>query len=57
MRPRTEVTVHLTRAQYDELRQVGPFSEGLRAALDSPDFDPLLDERVTVGHSFRRGNG
>lgn len=69
MQPRHEVTIHLTKQQYEELRYVlewGPsdtlypfreLSEGLQVAMDAPVFDPLLDERVTVGSSFKRGQG
>lgn len=64
MRPRPEVTIHLTREQYDELNwllgasdRMCYITEGLTAALQNPVLDPLLDERVTIGTSFKRGQG
>lgn len=66
MRPRSEVTLHLTREQWTELQillagghdsTVILASPGLRDALANAEFDPLLDERVIVGSSFKRGQG
>lgn len=62
MKPRPEVTIHLTREQYQELVHeirwgLGQITEGLRVALQNPVLDPLLDERVTIGTSFKRGQG
>lgn len=60
MQPRHEVTIHLTKEQYEELVHEAAhwtLDLSIREAIEAATFDPLLDERVTVGSSFKRGQG
>lgn len=61
MQPRHEVTIHLTKVQYEDVLKLiynSVENDALLAQVKaSAVFNPLLDERVTVGSSFKRGQG
>lgn len=67
VKDRAEVTVRMTKKEYELMKSVveaarkglafNRSADACSKVLDSAEFNPLLHPNVSIGSSFKRGNG